>query len=239
MTTEENVPFVASPELLEAAKAAVAAIEARPSAQRHPMGKMINCLVCGERHREVGHTAFVEKFDPTGKKTVTVEQITTRCVQKFTSTYGNQHDGYQMLKEVEDADGNVSMVPALRTFGEDGERPTLKQVVGAPRKQGFSANRIKAHSSKMKLLFIERTREAFVDLGFDIEETDRDKHSKNLQEAREEAARRIRADHKAAKSLKRFVAEHTRRINRGLENHGSRYVNRDRTILYKAERITR
>lgn len=233
MTTEENVPFVASDALLEAAKAAVAAVQARPSGQRHPMGKMINCPVCETRHREVGQTTFVEKFDPTGKKTVTVEQITTRCVQKFTNRIGD----YELLKEKEDEDGNITLVPDFRTAAPtDGTRPTMKQVVGS---KAVAGKRIKAHPSKMKLLFIERTREAFVDLGFDIDETDKEKHSANLQEARQEAARRIRADHKEAKSLKRFVAEHSLRINRGLEHHGSRYINRDRTILYKAERITR
>lgn len=224
----ENVPFVASPELLEAAKAAVAAVQARPSGQRHPMGKMVNCPVCEERHREVGQTAFVEHFDPTGKKTVTVEQITARCLQKFTGNYGSAKDGYQMLKEVEDEDDSVKLVPALRTFGEDGTRPTIRQIVGAPRKQGFSANRIKKHHSKMKLLFIEETRKAFADLGFDIGESDKEKHGKNLQAARELAGKRIRAAHKTAKTVRRSRSEHSRRINTGLENNGSRWYNRDR-----------
>lgn len=222
---EEQPLFVPSQELLDAAKNAVASIEARPSSQRHPMGKMVKCPICLRRHREFGETTFVEKFDPTGKKTVTVEQITTRCVQKFTSTYGNPRDGYQLLKEVEDAEGNTQLVPALRTFGEDGTRPTIAQIVG---RKVVAGKRIKVHPSKMKLLFIEKTREAFADLKFDIEETDKEKHSKNLQAARELAAKRIRAAHKTAKTVRRAHTQHTRRINVGLANPGSRWYSRDR-----------
>src|SRR5271156_3385201 len=154
---ETNIPFVPSDEVLTAAKDAIATIQARPSGKRHPFGKMIHCHVCGRRHREVGETTFVEHRDPTGKKTTAVEQITTKCVQKFT----NIVNGFELLKEVEDVDGNKSLVPDLRTFGTDGERPTLKQVMGS---KSVAGKRIKAHPSKMKLLFIEKTREAFDDL---------------------------------------------------------------------------
>lgn len=215
---EEQPLFVPSQELLDAAKNAIDTIQARPSAQRHPFGKMINCKVCGERHRELGQTTY-------GFKKGTVEQITTRCVQKFTNRIGD----YELLKEQEDADGNITLVPDYCTAApSDGTRPTVYQIMGRPRKQGFSANRIKAHPSKMKLRFIEETRKAFADLGFDIEEADKDKHSKNLQAARELAGKRIRAAHKAAKTARRARAEHSRRINNGLENNGSRWYNRDR-----------
>lgn len=242
MEANENLevkPFEVTPELQAALDSAVASVEARPSGQRHPFGKMINCPHCGTRHREVGQTTFIERRDSNGVKTTTVEQVTTRCVQNFTFKMKSAEGDLMLLKDIEDENGETKTVPAYRAFGTDGERPTQNQVVGAPRKNGFSANRIKKHPSKMKLLFIERTREAFVDLGFDIMETDQATFGKNLEEARQEAARRIRADHKASKQFKRFVAEHSLRINRGLENNGSRYVNRDRTIPYKAERITR
>lgn len=217
MTNEENV-FKPSEEVLKAAESALATIHLRPSAQRHPMGKMINCKVCGERHRELGQTTY-------GFKKGTVEQITTRCVQKFTNHIGD----YELLKEQEDADGNITLVPDYRTAApSDGTRPTAYQVVGRPRKQEFSANRIKVHLSKMKLRFVEETRKAFADLGFDIEETDKEKHGKNLQAARELAGKRIRAAHKAAKTSRRARAEHSRRINAGLENNGTRWYNRDR-----------
>src|ERR1700733_2038246 len=202
MTTEETKPFVVTPELQAALDSAVATIKNRPSSKRHPFGKMIKCHVCGRRHREVGETTFVERRDPVGKKTTTVEQVTTKCVQKFTHVI----NGFEVLKEVEDAEGNKTLVPDLRTFGTDGERPTLKQVVGS---KAVAGKRIKAPPSKMKLLFIEKTREAFTDLGFstnkDLVNLDgKEAFSKNLQTARQEAARRIRADHKASKSLKRF-----------------------------------
>lgn len=231
MTTEEIVPFVPSDALLAAAEEALTTIKNRPSAKRHPFGRMINCQVCHRRHREVGETTFVERRDPVGKKTTTVEQITTKCVQKFTNTV----NGFELLKEVEDVDGNKSIVSDLRTFGTDGERPTLKQVMGS---KSVAGKRIKAHPSKMKLLFITKTREAFEDLGFNVD-CDKETFSKNLQLARLEAARRILADHKAAKSLKRFVSQHSRRINRGLEFPGSRYYNQDRTYVVSGLRLVK
>jgi hypothetical protein len=218
--TEETKPFVVTPELQTALDNAVAVIKNRPSGKRHPFGRMINCQVCHRRHREVGETTFVERRDPVGKKTTTVEQVTTKCVQKFTNTV----NGFELLKEVEDADGNKSLVPDLRTFGTDGERPTLKQIMGS---KSVAGKRIKAHPSKMKLLFIMKTREAFTDLGFDVD-CDKETFSKNLQIARQEAARRIRADHKARKTARRSRSEHSRRINAGLANPGTRWYSHDR-----------
>jgi hypothetical protein len=215
MTPEENKPFVPSEEVLKAAESALATIQLRPSGQRHPFGKMINCKVCGERHREVGQTTY-------GIKKGTIEQITTKCVQKFTNRIGD----YELLKEQEDAEGNITLVPDYRTAATEGMRPTIAQIMG---RKVVAGKRIKVHPSKMKLLFIEKTREAFADLGFDIEESDKEQHSKNLQAARELAAKRIRAAHKAAKTVRRAHTQHSRRINAGLENNGTRWYSRDRT----------
>lgn len=220
MTNEENV-FKPNEEVLKAADAALAAILLRPSGQRHPFGKMINCQVCGERHREVGQTTFVEQNQPDGTRVTRVEQITTKCVQKFTNRIGD----YELLKEQEDAEGNITLVPDYRTAAIEGMRPTIAQIVG---RASVSGKRIKVHLSKMKLRFVEETRKTFADLKFDIDEKDKEKHSKNLQEARELAGKRIRAAHKAAKTARRARAEHSRRINAGLENNGTRWYSRDR-----------
>ena len=217
MTNEENV-FKPSEEVLKAAESALAAIQLRPSSQRHPFGKMINCKICGLRHREVGQTTFNKS------KGGTVEQITTKCVQKFT----NRIKDFELLKEQEDAEGNMTLVPDYRTSApNDGTRPTVYQVIGRPRKQGFAANRIKVHPSKMKLRFIEETRKAFDDLGFELT-SDKEQFGKDLHTARQEAARRIRAAHKKAKTVRRAHSEHSRRINVGLANPGSRWYSRDR-----------
>lgn len=215
MTEENELNFKQNPEVQAAADAALAAIQLRTSSERNPFGKMINCPHCGLRHREVGITTYSKPHKGV------VEQITTKCVQKFTNRIGD----FELLKEQTDADGNVTLVPDYRTAHVEGTRPTIAQIIG---RKSVAGKRIKMHPSKMKLRFIEETRKAFDDLKFDINEEDKEKHSKNLQAARELAALRIRMAHKKAKTARRAHAEHSRRINNGLANTGSRWYSRDR-----------
>ncbi len=129
-----------------------------------------------------------------------------KCVQVFTYRVGD----YELLKENDKGE----LVPAYRTCVEEGVRPTMKQVMGAAT---FKKKRFHPHPSKMKLLFIERTREIFGQLGFSLDEPKSETFQKNLQRARVLAAREIRREREISDREYRRRADQARRINRGLK----------------------
>jgi hypothetical protein len=166
--------------LQKAADAALATICNRSFSARHPeLGKMVNCQVCRSRHRKNER----------------------KCVQVFTNRIGD----YELLKE--DEEGNL--VPDYRTCVGEGERPTLKQVMG---QAAFAKKRFRPHPSKIKLLFIEKVRVAFAeaeaffktnltaiedaDLQLKIKEFYDSKSDEQLQRARVVAARQLRREHR-------------------------------------------
>jgi hypothetical protein len=127
-----------------------------------------------------------------------------KCEQKFTYRIGD----YENFRE--DEGGNL--VPDYRTAVHPDESPTKRQVVGAAQ---FKGKRIKPHPSKMKLLFIERTREVFDRNGYGLETTG-EEFDKNLQQARVIAAREIRKDRRDRRYAARYIQDVSRRVNRGL-----------------------
>jgi hypothetical protein len=85
----------------KAINAALFEIEDRPFSGRHPeLGKMVNCRVCGIRHR--------------------VNE--RKCEQVFTYRVGD----YELFRE----DENGELVPDYRTAVRPDKRPTMKQVMG-------------------------------------------------------------------------------------------------------------
>jgi len=178
-------PFVTTPELQAAIDAALAAVLNRPYAARNPqLGKMINCQVCRSRHRKN------EK----------------QCEQVF--THRVDHDNYELLRE----NDNGELVPDYRTCTKEGERPTMKQLMGA---SAFNKKRFHPHPSKIKLLLIEYTREAFTALGFPLDNKAAD-FEKNLQRARVVAARRIRKERRLRTRATNRQRDKAKRINKGL-----------------------
>lgn len=186
MNDELKKPFNVS-EAVEAAKVTLDALKTirnRSFSARHPeLGKMVNCRICGTRHRENER----------------------KCVQVFTYRVGN----YEVFRE----DENGDLVPAYRTAVQPNEKPTMKQVMG---RAAFAKKRFNPHPSKIKLQFIERTRKVFLDLGFDIDEKDKEKFEKNLQRARIVAARQIRKEREFSDREYRRRRDQARRINLGL-----------------------
>lgn len=183
--------------LEKATDAALAAIRNRPFSVRHPeLGKMVKCQICQTRHRKNER----------------------KCGQVFTYRVGD----YELLKENEE--GNL--VPDYRTCAPEGERPTMRQVMGAA---AFSKKRFHPHPSKVKLLFIQRVREAFADaenffknnLNAIEDESLREKvqefydgqFEKNLQRARVVAARVIRRQRYFSDGRIRRQHHLSRRIN--------------------------
>jgi hypothetical protein len=131
-----------------------------------------------------------------------------KCEQVF--THRVDHDNYELLKE---KDGQL--VPDYRTATKEGERPTMKQLMGAA---AFNKKRFHPHPSKIKLLLIDYTREAFTALGFPLDDTAAD-FEKNLQRARVVAARRIRKERRLRTRATNRQADKSHRINRGLLAH--------------------
>lgn len=202
----EQVPEVEAKafEVSEALQAAIAeatkAIGARSFSERHPeLGKMVNCQVCGTRHR------LNER----------------KCVQVFTYRMKD----YELLKETEDG----KVVPDYRTCAPEGEKPTIKQIMGAAT---FARKRFHPHPSKIKLLLIQKTRAAFERLGFELVDDKSEafkaltpdekklkveQFQKNLQRSRVVAAREIRKERELSDREYRRRADQARRINRGFK----------------------
>jgi hypothetical protein len=186
---EEAQVFPLTAEALAEAAKALTQIEDRSFAGRNPhLGKMVNCPVHGFRHR-------LNEFG--------------KCEQKFTYRVGD----YELYRE----DEKGELVPAYRTAIQAGEKPTMRQQVGAA---AFAKKRFHPHYSKIKLLFIQRTREVFARMGFDL--NDKETFERGLKVARVQAARELRAERKAASRKARLNREWPQRIQRGLERPGSR-----------------
>jgi hypothetical protein len=171
----QGEPFVITPELQAAIDAAIKVLAERTYAGRNPeLGKMVNCAVCHTRHRK----------------------NVGNCEQVFTYRVGD----FELFRENEEG----QLVPDYRTCTKEGERPTMKQVMGAA---AFNKRRFHPHHSKIRLLFIQRTREVFAALGFSLERTEEEVaydrpteekfnefFDKNLQRARVVAARQLRKE---------------------------------------------
>ncbi len=170
---------------------ALKAIKSRSFSQRHPeLGKMVNCRICGTRHR--------------------VNE--RKCVQVFTYRIGD----YEYFRK----DATGELVPDYRTVIRPDEKPTMKQSLG---RAAFAKKRFYPHPSKMKLVFIERTRKVFEALGFALEKTEKqtkqefqEQFEKDLQRARVVAARQLRKEHRLSARATRHMQDTSRRINRGL-----------------------
>jgi hypothetical protein len=194
-------PLVISPELQAAIDAATTVIMGRSFSDRHPeLGKMVNCRVCGLRHR----------------------QNERKCVQVFTYRVGE----YELYRE--DEKGNV--VPDYRTAMRPDEKPTRNQRGGAPVRVNFSKPRYNPHLSKIKLQFIERTRVVFQQIGFYLLDEKSEKFKKldpavqklvladfqeDLHRARVEAARQLRKEREFSDREYRRRRDQARRINLG------------------------
>jgi hypothetical protein len=193
--TDELKPFNISEELAKAIAATTKTIEGRSFSERHPeLGKMVNCRVCGTRHRAN------EK----------------KCEQVFTYRVGD----YEYFRE----DEQGLLVPDYRTATRPDEKPTRNQYNGAPRMMNFSMPRYHPHPSKVKLQFIERTRKVFEELGYPLERAEKEEikdfqeqFEKNLQRARVLAAREIRKERELSDREIRRRQDQSRRINRGLQ----------------------
>lgn len=126
-----------------------------------------------------------------------------KCEQVFTYSIGD----FEFFREGEDG----KLVPFYRTAVTEGSQPTAKQVMG---RAAFNKKRFHPHPSKIKLLFVERVRKVFIDLGFDIEEKDKEIFSKNLQRARVVAARQLRRERHISTRATRLMQDASRKINR-------------------------
>lgn len=185
-------PFVVSPELQVALDFAEKTIQGRTFADRHPeLGKMVNCRVCGTRHR------LNER----------------KCAQVFTYTIGD----YEYFRENEKGE----LVPDYCTAIRPNEKPTQKQMMG---QATFAKKRFHPHPSRVKLQFIERTRQVFEEMGFPLERGEKEEikdfketFEKNLQRARVEAARRLRRERELSDRAYRRRADEARRINHGFQ----------------------
>jgi hypothetical protein len=197
-----------TPEQLAAAEGE---IRGRSFSGRHPeLGKMINCPVHGRRHRR-----FEFGVEP--------------CKQTFTYEVKDK-DGrkYRQYTEVEGKDGEVSVTPDFRTAIPTDQKPTMKQIVG---RAATAKKRFHPHPSKIKLLFIQRVREVFEELGFELvdakseefkalmpdeQRAKAEQANKDLHRARVVAARRIRKERELSDREYRRRTDVSRRINRGL-----------------------
>lgn len=183
----EPKPLTPSEELQRTVAEALTVLERRSFSERHPeLGKMVNCRVCSTRHR--------------------VNE--RKCKQVFTYRIGD----YELYREDEQGE----LVPAYRTAMRPDEKPTKNQLHGAPKMANFSMPRYHPHPSKIKLQFIERTRKIFLELGFDIDEKNKELFEKNLQRARVLAARELRSERELSDREVRRRQDQSRRINKGL-----------------------
>lgn len=185
-------------------------LRSRSFAARHPeLGKMVNCQIHGFRHRQF-------EFDPVNG-----------CVQKFTySVKDKEGRKYEQFREEVTPPENegdaetTKLVPDYRTAMHSDTKPTMKQVLGAAQ---FAKKRFKPHHSKIKLLFIERTREVYAQIrfaGHNLLETvvpgQPNTAKTKLQVVRIEAARQIRKERRLSGREIRRRQDQSRRINKGL-----------------------
>lgn len=201
-----------TPEQLEAA---LGAVEDRSFAGRNPeYGKMKKCQVCGLRHRESDVSVKMLRTEEDGVVTKMRETMIVRpaCVQKFTDVFkGKDGRKYHQYHE-EEKDGETIVTLEHRTATPYGEKPTMKQIVGAAQ---FNKKRFHPHPSKIKLLFIERVRRVFERLGFELENENKEQFQKDLHRSRIVAARELRKERRAASRRVRLEQRASRRINRG------------------------
>jgi len=196
--------------------AALAIIRDRSySARRPELGKMVNCLQHGFRHRQF-------EFNPL-----------KGCEQVFTCRVKDENGReYEQFREelVTDPEGQkgpngevpkkVTLVPDLRTAIPVNRQPTMKQFVG---RKTFEKRRFHPHHSKIKLQFIERTRVVYDQLKSVINLLgDKRATRSKLEQARIVAARQLRKERELSDREYRRRTGVSRRINRGLRVGGSR-----------------
>jgi hypothetical protein len=186
-------PFVPSEALQAAIDEAMLKIAQRAWEERYSkLGKMKKCQVHGFRHREF-------EFNNKG------------CEQVFTYHVKDEKGEYAQYRE----DEKGEMVPDYRTAVRPDEKATKEQLMGAAT---YAKKRFHPHYSKIKLLFIERTREVYDKLKFvhNLLGTPPATASR-LQRARVIAARQIRKEREVRERAARRRADQSRRINRGLK----------------------
>ena len=183
--------FTPDAELQKAVADALAKIESGSYSERHPeLGKMVNCQICGIRHR--------------------VNE--RKCEQIFTYRIGD----YEYTRE--DKEGNI--VPDYRTAIPLDEKPTKRQVMGAVAFKGKRikphlssvklqfVERTRAVFSRLGFP-VEREKKQTI-----AEFTEQ--FNKNLQRARVVAAREIRKEREMSDRKYRRHQDQSRRINAGL-----------------------
>jgi hypothetical protein len=194
----EQVPEVAaaafnvSEELQKAIDSVTHDIKSRPFSERHPeLGKMVNCQVCGTRHRKNER----------------------KCEQVFTYRAGD-FEIYRMDEKTNE------LVPDYRTAVRPDEKPTKRQVMGtaafAKKRIHPHPSKIKLQFiERTRKIFSE------LDFPLERAENEevsdfKEKFQKNLQRARILAAREIRAERELKDRAVRRRADKSRRINKGL-----------------------
>lgn len=155
----------------------------------------ITCGSYSQRHPELGKMV---KCQVCSRR----HRASQKCEQVFTYRIGD----YELFRE----DEKGELVPDYRTAMRPNERHTKRQVAGSA---AFAKKRLKPHPSKMKLLFIQKTREIFSYLDFPLDDKD-ENFQENLQRCRVLAARDIRAERESKERAARQRAELSRRINR-------------------------
>lgn len=198
--SEEQKPLVediefkpVTQEVTDLIEKALGDIRGRSFSGRNPeLGKMIKCQVCSRRHRA--------PLDKDGNPQTTCEQrfVVKHYLQEFneeTQTWGEE-------------------VPVLAQTSQK----TRNGVIGT---KPFKGKRINPHPSKIKLLFVEKTRKAFEYLRFDLDGP-KEEVQANLHKARQLAAMWIRIERKLDTKDRNHMQQTSRRINRGLATPGSR-----------------
>lgn len=195
--TEPEFKSTLSPE----AKAfAEKALRARSFSERNrTLGKMINCQVCGQRHRE--------NEKPNGQP--------GKCEQTF--TYTTKDEDGKPIEYFREDPKTGTLVPYLRTAVDPELQPTIRQQVGAA---AFAKRRHNPHIGGWKGQLVELTRKIFADMGF--KETEGEQAQKNMAIARKAALRQMLNERRVKRIAKRNQSKLSRRINWGLANNGSR-----------------
>jgi hypothetical protein len=136
-------------------------VAGRSFSGRHPeLGKMLNCKVCGRRHREsemVKKRIAIQTERGVVKETVSF-MLRHKCEQVFTYSVKDKSGRLYTQHVEEEKDGKVTLAPLYRTAIPHGRKPTMKQILGAA---ATHKKRFKPHPSKTKLVFIEVVRKVF------------------------------------------------------------------------------
>lgn len=195
--TYEIVEFKPSPEAAAAADAALGEMKDRSfSARNAQLGKMINCYVCGERHRSTAQVTYREHRDENGKKTVTLEFLKGPCEANFVHLWVDE--------DLET--GELSIQKAIVPL--PGQKGTVKAIVGA----AFVAKkRKKRHPNQTGLQIVQITREL---MKFVNKENFTNEQSQML-EARRMAVNTLRNRREKEAKRIRKQQKNSRRINRG------------------------